>query len=111
MLAANPEAAVDRDTVNVIVAECFDGWLSDARALAVRPEHALEAIAAAAADEDGEGAIGAGTGTACFGTRPASAAPRGAPRRTWSAAWSARTTAPGATCTCWSAPSTSTRMP
>ena len=47
VLAANPEAAVDRDTVNVIVAECFDGWLSDARALAVRPEHALEAIAAA----------------------------------------------------------------
>ena len=46
---SNPEAAVDRDTVNVIVAECFDGWLSDARALAVRPEHALEAIAAAAA--------------------------------------------------------------
>ncbi|MGZ5356959.1 MAG: glycerate kinase, partial [Solirubrobacterales bacterium] len=47
LLAANPEAAVDRDTVNVIVGECFDGWLSDARALAVRPEHALEAIAAA----------------------------------------------------------------
>lgn len=67
LLAANPEAAVDRDTVNVIVGECFDGWLSDARALAVRPEHALEAIAAAGADEVGEGAVGAGTGTTCFG--------------------------------------------
>jgi D-aminopeptidase len=67
VLDANPEAAVDRDTVNVIVGECFDGWLSDARALAVRPEHALEAIAAAAADEVGEGAVGAGTGTSCFG--------------------------------------------
>jgi D-aminopeptidase len=67
LLAANPEAAVDRDTVNVIVGECFDGWLSDARALAVRPEHALEAIAAAGPDEVGEGAIGAGTGTTCFG--------------------------------------------
>jgi D-aminopeptidase len=79
LLAANPEAAVDRDTVNVIVAECFDGWLSDARALAVRPEHALEAIAAATADEDGEGAIGAGTGTACFGYK---AGIGGASRRT-----------------------------
>ena len=47
VLERNPEAARDRDTVNVIVGECFDGWLSDARALAVRPEHALEAIAAA----------------------------------------------------------------
>ena len=46
VLERNPEAARDRDTVNVIVGECFDGWLSDARALAVRPEHALEAIAA-----------------------------------------------------------------
>ena len=67
LLESNPEAARDRDTVNVIVGECFDGWLSDARALAVRPEHALEAIAAAAADEVGEGAVGAGTGTICFG--------------------------------------------
>jgi D-aminopeptidase len=53
--------------VNVIVGECFDGWLSDARALAVRTEHALEAIAAAAPDETSEGAAGAGTGTTCFG--------------------------------------------
>src|SRR4051812_28868023 len=67
LLGQNPDAARDRDTVNVIVGECFDGWLSDARALAVRPEHALEAIAAASAEETGEGAVGAGTGTTCFG--------------------------------------------
>jgi D-aminopeptidase len=67
LLEQNTGAALDRDTVNVIVGECFDGWLSDARALAVRPEHALEAIAAATADETGEGAVGAGTGTTCFG--------------------------------------------
>jgi D-aminopeptidase len=67
LLERNPEAARDRDTVNVIVGECFDGWLSDARALPVRAEHALEAIAAAADDEVGEGAVGAGTGTTCFG--------------------------------------------
>ena len=67
VLDANPTAAVDSDTVNVIVAECFDGWLSDARSLPVRPEHALEAIAAATADEVAEGAVGAGAGTTCFG--------------------------------------------
>jgi D-aminopeptidase len=67
LLEQNPDAARDRDTVNVIVGECFDGWLSDARALAVRPEHAREAIAAARPDEVAEGAVGAGTGTTCFG--------------------------------------------
>jgi D-aminopeptidase len=67
LLDQNPGAARDRDTLNVIVGECFDGWLSDARALAVRAEHALEAIAAAADDEVREGAVGAGTGTTCFG--------------------------------------------
>jgi D-aminopeptidase len=67
LLELNPGAARDRDTVNVIVGECFDGWLSDARALPVRPEHALEAIGAADAGEAGEGALGAGTGTTCFG--------------------------------------------
>jgi len=67
LLERNPAAARDRDTVNVIVGECFDGWLSDARALAVCPEHALEAIAAAAPNETAEGAVGAGTGTTCFG--------------------------------------------
>jgi D-aminopeptidase len=67
LLEQNPEAARDRDTLNVVVGECFDGWLSDARALSVRAEHALEAIAAAADDEVREGAVGAGTGTTCFG--------------------------------------------
>ena len=67
LLERNPDAARDRDTLNVVVGECFDGWLSDARALAVRAEHALEAIAAASEDETGEGALGAGTGTTCFG--------------------------------------------
>jgi D-aminopeptidase len=67
MLEQNLDAARDRDTLNVIVGECFDGWLSDARALAVRAEHALEAIAAATDGEVREGAVGAGTGTTCFG--------------------------------------------
>jgi D-aminopeptidase len=67
VLDQNPGAAKDRDTINVLVGECFDGWLSDARALASRPEHAMEAIAATSAEESSEGAVGAGTGTMCFG--------------------------------------------
>jgi D-aminopeptidase len=79
VLEENPEAARDRDTVNVIVGECFDGWLSDARALAVRADHAREAITGAAAEEMREGALGAGTGTTAFGFK---AGIGGASRRT-----------------------------
>ena len=67
LLELNPGAARDRDTVNVIVGECFDGWLSDARALAVRAEHALEAIAAAAPDEAARARSAPAPGTTCFG--------------------------------------------
>ena len=66
-LEQNPGAAVDRDTINVVVAEVFDGWLSDARALPVRAEHAQAAIAAASDGDVAEGAVGAGTGATCFG--------------------------------------------
>jgi D-aminopeptidase len=67
LLERNPGAGRDGDTVNVVVGECFDGWLSDARSLPVRPEHALEAIAGAREGPPQEGAVGAGTGTTCFG--------------------------------------------
>jgi D-aminopeptidase len=67
LLEQNPEAARDRDTINVVVGECFDGWLNDARGLHVRPEHAVDAIRAAREDERSEGCVGAGTGTTCFG--------------------------------------------
>jgi D-aminopeptidase len=67
VLEQNPGAGRDGDTVNVVVGECFDGWLSDARSLPVRPEHALQAIAAATEEPPEEGAVGAGTGTTCFG--------------------------------------------
>jgi D-aminopeptidase len=66
VLEQNPDVGRDQGTVNVVVAECFDGYLSDARGLHVRPEHALAAIAAASEDEVSEGAVGAGTGTTCF---------------------------------------------
>jgi D-aminopeptidase len=67
VLDQNPDAGRDRDTVNVIVGECFDGWLSDARGMHLRPEHALRAIAAADGGDVAEGSVGAGTGTTCLG--------------------------------------------
>ena len=66
VLERNPDTGLDHGTVNVVVAECFDGYLSDARGLHVRPEHALAAIRAASEEEASEGAVGAGTGTTCF---------------------------------------------
>lgn len=59
------------DSVNPVVLECNDGRLSDLRALAVRPEHVMEAIARAEASPAGqpapEGAVGAGHGMVAFG--------------------------------------------
>ena len=65
VLEHNPDAG-RAGTVNVIVGECFDGYLSDARGLHVRPEHGLEAIAGAG-EEASEGSVGAGAGTTCLG--------------------------------------------
>ncbi len=66
-LAANPEIGRSAGTVNAVVAECSDARLSDIRALAVRPRHVLEAIAAAAGGPVAEGSVGAGTGMICYG--------------------------------------------
>lgn len=66
VLERRPEAG-RQNTVNVIVGDCFDGYLSDARGLHVRAEHALEAIEGAREDQAPEGAVGAGTGTTCLG--------------------------------------------
>ena len=58
-------------TVNPVVLECNDGRLNDLRALAVRPEHVIEAVRLAEAQPDGhvvdEGAVGAGHGMVAFG--------------------------------------------
>lgn len=54
-------------SVNGVVAECNDGWLSDIGALSVGPEHVREAISAATDGLVEEGAAGAGTGMMCYG--------------------------------------------
>jgi D-aminopeptidase len=66
-LAANPEIGRSAGNVNPVVAECSDARLNDIQALVVRPEHVLEAVAAARPGPVAEGSVGAGTGMICYG--------------------------------------------
>ncbi|MFN2244838.1 MAG: P1 family peptidase [Anaerolineae bacterium] len=54
-------------TVNVLVGETNDGYLNDIQGRHVRAEHVQAAIDSASAGLVLEGAVGAGTGTICFG--------------------------------------------
>jgi D-aminopeptidase len=54
-------------SINPIVGETNDGGLNDIRGRHVKREHAVEAIRTAQAGPVAEGAVGAGTGTICFG--------------------------------------------
>ena len=55
------------ETVNPVVAETNDGFLSDMRRRPVTEEHVLAALRGAAAGPVAEGAVGAGTGTSALG--------------------------------------------
>ncbi len=57
----------DVRSVNAVVGETNDGYLNDIQGRHVTQDHVLEAIENARTDMTGEGAIGAGTGTRCFG--------------------------------------------
>jgi D-aminopeptidase len=65
-IAANPEIGRRTSTVNPVVGECNDGFLSDIQALAVTEADAFAALDAAS-PEFASGAVGAGTGMSCFG--------------------------------------------
>lgn len=52
---------------NVVVGECNDGYLNDLWGFAVKPEHAVAALAAASSAPPTQGSVGAGTGMAGFG--------------------------------------------
>lgn len=54
-------------SVNPVVAETNDGFLSDIRARPVTEQHVLAALAEASGGLPAEGAVGAGTGTAALG--------------------------------------------
>jgi D-aminopeptidase len=54
-------------SVNAVVGETNDGYLNDIRGRHVTKAHVLDAIRAAKGGAVSEGAVGAGTGTICFG--------------------------------------------
>jgi len=54
-------------SVNPVVGETNDGWLNDIRKRTVKKESVLEAIRVAESGPVGEGCVGAGVGTICFG--------------------------------------------
>lgn len=66
-LGQNPGIGIHTSTVNPVVAECNDGYLNDIQGRHVRAEHVFQAIATAASGAVQEGAVGAGTGTSCYG--------------------------------------------
>ena len=62
----NPDIGRETATVNPLVFECNDGYLSDIQALAVTEDDARAAIAEAASQFD-VGSVGAGCGMSTFG--------------------------------------------
>ena len=54
-------------SVNPVVGETNDGLLNNIRRMVVTKEHVLQAIDAASSGPVGEGCVGAGAGTVCFG--------------------------------------------
>ncbi|SEG26458.1 P1 family peptidase [Bosea lathyri] len=66
-LAANPDIGRETGTVNPVVLECNDGWLSDIRARHLTEADAFAALDGARGAAVEEGAVGAGTGMSAFG--------------------------------------------
>jgi D-aminopeptidase len=57
----------DVRSINPLVGETNDGFLSDVRARPIRPEHVRSAVESAASGPVEEGSVGAGTGTTALG--------------------------------------------
>ncbi|MDD0813670.1 P1 family peptidase [Curvibacter sp. HBC28] len=72
-MAQQPELARSLPTLNPLVFECNDGWLNDARALALQEAHVWQALQAARDAGAGrhfeQGAVGAGRGMSCHGLK------------------------------------------
>ncbi|MDR7523148.1 MAG: P1 family peptidase [Armatimonadota bacterium] len=66
MLAQDPVIG-DSETVNPVVLECFDGYLSDARARAIGEAEVITAITSASEGPVQTGCVGAGVGMRCQG--------------------------------------------
>lgn len=63
----SPEIGIRTGTVHVVVGETNDGSLNDIQGRHVRAPHVHQALAEATAGPVAEGAVGAGTGTTCYG--------------------------------------------
>lgn len=66
MLEKNLDIGLAAGTVNPVVFECNDSFLSDIRGLHVKEEHVRRALDCALEDFD-EGDVGAGAGMSCYG--------------------------------------------
>lgn len=66
-LRRNPAIGVTTSTINVVVGETNDGHLNDVQGRHVHAQHVRAAIDSATSGPVLEGAVGAGTGTSCFG--------------------------------------------
>ncbi|HEY3249246.1 MAG TPA: P1 family peptidase [bacterium] len=66
VMEANPDVGVS-ETVNPVVLECFDGYLSDARIRPVGEREVRAALQTAAGGPVEEGCVGAGVGMRCQG--------------------------------------------
>lgn len=69
MLNENPEIGDSTSSLNLVVGECNDSYLNSMRLMAVRPEHAVQAIASARSEVFEQGAVGAGKGMICYGVK------------------------------------------
>jgi D-aminopeptidase len=63
----NPDIGICTLSANVVVGETNDGYLNDIQGRHVRAEHVWAAVESAAPGPVVEGAVGAGTGTTCYG--------------------------------------------
>lgn len=66
-IRCSPEIGIHTSSVNVVVGETNDGYLNDLQGRHVRAEHVWAAVETASSGPVPEGAVGAGTGTSCFG--------------------------------------------
>ena len=69
MLNENQEIGDSTSSLNLVVGECNDSYLNSMRLMAVRPEHAIQAINNAKTGLFEQGAIGAGKGMICYGVK------------------------------------------
>ena len=61
-----PQLSPEQRSINIVVGETNDSFLSDIKRFAVTPEHVHLAVDALSQEVE-EGAVGAGAGTRCFG--------------------------------------------